>query len=434
MAVVGARVAAQEHDVQHVQLLANHLAIAPDVCDAAAFEHHEMTVLSAPGQPGILQRPVFKKSRFCQGSGCVNKKGDAPKRAAFGYEREVTVFCKDHALDGMVDVLSRQCAAPGCGTQPSYGLELGKHTHCAKHAEPGMVNVVSRRCAAPGCDLIPSFGLELGKPTHCATHAKPGMANVMSRRCAAPGCDTQPSYGNLCFPCYAEANPTDPFVNARYKTETKLKLYLNELGAGITSTSTFNAMNVRGRRAPAWLGTREMDFSLFENRVNVECDGGQHKTDNTRFKTLAVEQQALDCETTDVKLTNGTSVLRKDQPYVLADRYDWRSVLKVMILFGLERAVAGAPVLVCARRDEADLSYGPCIDLMLETKHALCVYEMFLCEPGLVACVQQATGARTYWKVPEKFSLAALPEDLRLAPGVPRQLTMEKAFKRHKAC
>ena len=60
-------------------------------------------------------------------------------------------------------------------------------------------------------------------------------------------------------------------------------------------------------------------------------------------------------------LTNGTSVLRKDQPYVLADRYDWRSVLKVMILFGLERAVAGAPVLVCARRDEADLSYGPYI-------------------------------------------------------------------------
>jgi hypothetical protein len=237
----------------------------------------------------------------------------------------------------------------------SFGFPGERATACKDCRKEGMVDVVNNLCAEHGKRM--NFGFSGERATACKDCRKEGMVDVKNNLCFK--CGTHASWGNLCFACYKEANPTDPLVNARNKTETKLKLFLNELGAGITTTSTFNAMNLQGRRAPAWLGTREMDFSLFENRVNLECDGGQHKTDVERFGTLASEQQALDCETTGVKLTNGTSVLRKDQPYVWEDRYDWRSVLIVMILFGLERAVAGAPVLVCARRDEADLSYGP---------------------------------------------------------------------------
>jgi hypothetical protein len=325
----------------------------------------------------------------------------------------------------MVDVKNRKCP---CGKHASFGVDGGGAVACKGCKMDGMVYVNNRKKCPCGKHMI--FGVPGGAAIACASCRTEEMVDVVSRLCP---CGSRPSWGKLCSPCYAEAHPDDPLVLAHNKTETKLKLFFNELGANITATSTFNAMNVRGRRAPAWLGAREMDFSLFGGRLNPECDGAQHKTDVKRFRSLAVEQQALDCETTILKLRHGVSVQRIDQSDVWLDNFDWRAVLKVMLLFGLERAVAGAPVLICARRNEADTSYAPFLDLMMEPEHADSVYEMFLCEPGLVTSIHRATGARTYWKVPETLSLAALPDGLELAPGAPRQLTVEQAFKRHKA-
>ena len=84
-------------------------------------------------------------------------------------------------------------------------------------------------------------------------------------------------------------------------------------------------------------------------------------------------------------------------------------------------------------RTETDASYSPFINLVMETERASSVYEAFLCEPGLVTLIHRATGKRTHWEVPETLSLAALPEGVKLLPGAPRQLTMQQAFKRHKA-
>jgi len=417
------------------------------------------------GQAQSPLRPVFQSSRFCQGSGCLNKKGNAPKRTTYGYERGVPVFCKDHALGDMFDVVNNLCAEHG--KQTTFGLPGGRavacknckkdgmvdlrHNLCVEHGKhmsfgfPGgpavacmacktedMVDVAnaSKLCSKHNVRMI--FGLYGGRAVACEKCKTAEMVDVVNNLCAC-GSQLSGDWGNLCSACYAEANPDDPLVLARYKTEAKLKLYLNELEAGITSTSTFNAANVRGRRAPIWLGAREMDFYLFGGSVNLECDGGQHKKDVKRFRKLASEQQALDCETSLLKLANSVSVLRVDQEDIWNDSYDWRSVLKVMLLFGLERALAGTPVLICARCKELDASYAPFVNLVLETERASSIYEAFLCEPGLVTLIHRATGERTHWKVPETLSLAALPEGVRLAAGAPRQLTMQQAFKRHKA-
>ncbi|CAN0588106.1 unnamed protein product, partial [Ectocarpus sp. 12 AP-2014] len=43
-------------------------------------------------------------------------------------------FCGTHAVAGMVDVITKRCAHPGCPKQPSFGVPgTRKAEYCAKH-------------------------------------------------------------------------------------------------------------------------------------------------------------------------------------------------------------------------------------------------------------------------------------------------------------
>lgn len=81
----------------------------------------------------------------------------------------------------MVDVSTKSCEQHGCFKRPTFGLataidnnndndnnggEGGRNItgakngqFCAQHALPGMVDVVSKRCEFPGCGTKRSFGL-----------------------------------------------------------------------------------------------------------------------------------------------------------------------------------------------------------------------------------------------------------------------------------
>ncbi len=364
---------------------------------------------------------------------CVECKETEP---SFGLERgKPATHCAGCKLDGMVDVKSKMCVE--CGEhQPSFGLERGKPaTHCARCKLDGMVDVKSKMCVE--CDNTrPSFGLERGKPaTHCAGCKLDGMFNVKSKMCVECG-EHQPSWGDYCSPCYAKLHPDDPLVKAHLKTEEKVLIYLNEtLNAGIaqgSTRSTFNTKNVRGNHAPAWLGARELDFVLFQNKIGCEIDGIQHKKDVKLFKTTASAQQQNDCEKTVDAMDNGMSVVREDGDDVWKERFNWGAVLKAMFVFALSR---NEVVCITARRDEADTSYAPYLDLVMQSPaHAARVYEMFLDpnESGRVAvCIHRATGVRQIIAVPETLDMSRMPATpLRPADvaGKRKQLTMQEAF------
>lgn len=53
---------------------------------------------------------------------------------------------------------------------------------CAQHALDGMVNVVSRRCAQTGCDKIPSYGKPDGRAEVCVQHSTRGMVDIVRLR------------------------------------------------------------------------------------------------------------------------------------------------------------------------------------------------------------------------------------------------------------
>ncbi|CAM9576052.1 unnamed protein product, partial [Laminaria digitata] len=71
------------------------------------------------------------------------------KRANFNVEggSKKAVYCKQHADDGMVDVINKRCLHESCTTRPAYNFE-GSRTaaYCKQHADNGMVNVRNKRC------------------------------------------------------------------------------------------------------------------------------------------------------------------------------------------------------------------------------------------------------------------------------------------------
>jgi hypothetical protein len=85
----------------------------------------------------------------------------------------------------------------------------------------------------------------------------------------------------------------------------------------------------------------------------------------------------------------------------------------------------------------SDLSYGPYVDLMLQTAHATRVYEAFITpnERGLLTMIHRDSGARTLWCIPTDFTIERWPDKDNAAPAtsaVPKQQTLESAFKRQK--
>lgn len=378
------------------------------------------------------------KNKKCAIEGCQ-------KQPCYGADPdEPATHCAEHGKESSLDdVKHPMCATGECTKQPTYGTDPNKPaTHCAGHGKDlGMKDVHNKKCAVKGCLKIPIYGSDLEKPaTHCAKHGKDlGFKDVHNPECSVDGCtkQTRSPWAPYCAACYAELHPDDPLVVARNKTETKIKMFLNDsLDAGISSLSTFNAMNVRGNRAPVWMRRYEFDFVIFGELGIIHCDGGQHKRDVARFETTAADQIENDVNKSVLVLDRGLFEVRLDQEDVWRDRCDWRSLLAGMMAFGVTHKLAGEATCVAGRRDEADLSYGPYVDAMLQTPHAGRVYEAFLTpnERDMLTVIHRASGARTHWRIPSDFKLARWPDGdaAPAAPTVPTQLTLEGAFKRRK--
>jgi hypothetical protein len=93
------------------------------------------------------------------------------------------------------NVMNVRCTEPGCGKQPSFGVEWMRPLHCTAHKTERDRNVKHAYCTEPGCGKRPTFGMEHGKPLHCASHKTDAERDVANARCIEPGCDTQSSYG-----------------------------------------------------------------------------------------------------------------------------------------------------------------------------------------------------------------------------------------------
>lgn len=145
--------------------------------------------------------------RYCRQPGCG-------KRANFGYEKKKSLYCADHKLDDMMDVIHKKCASAGCDTLPYFGFKAGPADYCSKHKLEGMIDVIHKRCIHSGCMLSPSFGTKGGPPQYCSTHKPAEHIDVTHKRCIVPECMIVASFGTLGEPRkYCTKHKLDGMIN-----------------------------------------------------------------------------------------------------------------------------------------------------------------------------------------------------------------------------
>ena len=106
-------------------------------------------------------------------------------------------FCREHAMDGMDNVISPRCDFEGCDSRPSYnfpGETSGKF--CSIHLAKGMIDVIHSLCENPVCRKRSHYNFSgESRGRFCRSHAEEGMIIVTIRLCDSQDCTKQPNKG-----------------------------------------------------------------------------------------------------------------------------------------------------------------------------------------------------------------------------------------------
>lgn len=125
------------------------------------------------------------KEKNCSVQPSFNHKGE--KKA---------VYCFQHKLNDMVDVRSKKCIEKGCFVQPRFNYKGEKKgLYCTNHKLPEMIDICSKKCKQENCKVNPYFnyiGEKFG--IYCMQHRLPEMINVITKTCKEKNCIIQPQY------------------------------------------------------------------------------------------------------------------------------------------------------------------------------------------------------------------------------------------------
>ncbi|CAM9369099.1 unnamed protein product [Laminaria digitata] len=85
------------------------------------------------------------------------------------------------------------CSHGSSRRRPTVNVESSKAgAYCKDHAEDGMVDVVNTRCSHDSCTRRSIFNIAGSKtPAYCKQHANEGMLDVFNNRCSYDSCATQ---------------------------------------------------------------------------------------------------------------------------------------------------------------------------------------------------------------------------------------------------
>lgn len=113
--------------------------------------------------------------------------------AHYGLPEKSARFCRDHQIEGMINLSTTLCASKGCtSTSRTFNIPGLKGEFCKKHKTSEMVNVVNRHCEHEGCmSTSISFDFPDGKGRFCKAHALSMMVNVRNPTCEHSDCESK---------------------------------------------------------------------------------------------------------------------------------------------------------------------------------------------------------------------------------------------------
>ena len=140
------------------------------------------------------------------------------------------LYCLDHRKDDMINIVTRLCAFPECKTRPNFnyaGSEKGMF--CLKHKKDNMIDIVSKLCVYPVCKTRCNFNYAGSEtPLYCFKHKENNMINITENKCKHPGCLTRARYNyrDEKKVLYCEAHKLCNMINL---TTKRCKTYLCDI-------------------------------------------------------------------------------------------------------------------------------------------------------------------------------------------------------------
>lgn len=197
-------------------------------------------------------------------------------RPIYNYENNDTpIYCFNHKLENMVNVISDICVYPNCKTRSCFNyIGFKKGIFCVDHKLDEMIRVTKSNCTITNCTKEARYNYENQTPKYCINHKLENMINVIDKRCKIPLCYTQisnPQYDGYCLRCYVHLNPDKP-ISRNYKTkESTVTKYLIDEFPTLKWEVDKRIENGISKRRPDLL------LNLDHQIVIVEIDENQHK-------------------------------------------------------------------------------------------------------------------------------------------------------------
>ena len=253
--------------------------------------------------------------RRCEQIGCVI-------HPTFNHEGQSTpLYCKTHALSGMVDIKGRRCQHAGCVIHPAFNYEgQSKPLYCKGHAITSMVNIKNRRCEYPECTKQPGSGISGYRPTHCAEHRTDGMIARPLRRCEQ--CKSFALYGMNSTPTHCETHKSPQHRNlVQYNCANcgVFEYVDNEKKCGVCSDYLKKNLKLRKQRqVKMWLDSHDhlKTYQIYDRQLESGVCGKERPDFawdcQTHFVILEVDEfkhytRLRECE--QIRMVNMTSTL-----------------------------------------------------------------------------------------------------------------------------
>mmetsp|Transcript_21285 Transcript_21285/g.37252 ORF Transcript_21285/g.37252 Transcript_21285/m.37252 type:complete len:323 (+) Transcript_21285:227-1195(+) len=124
----------------------------------------------------VQMEKIASVAKKCEQDGCN-------KIAIFDFQggHQICRFCKQHKMQGMVDVRDIRCDYPGCRTIASCSFQRELRGRlCEEHKLQGRVDSADAPCEHVGCGKLAFFNFQgETKGRFCVHHKLKGMLNVM---------------------------------------------------------------------------------------------------------------------------------------------------------------------------------------------------------------------------------------------------------------
>lgn len=227
------------------------------------------------------------KNRICQYEDCI-------KRALFGQEGGVAMYCGEHrdgpvknevnvtmakegpvkketmAKEGPVqpnkDIVNKKCEVEGCNGHRLFGFH--QNTHCAKHKKEGMIRTPNTVCKNEDCKERAIYGIIGGKPMYCEEHKgkEKDLINLIEKKCKkCKLIEIMSKYEeDVCIYC------TQHTQHHKIRKELLIKHLLDENNIKYDTHNLVVSDKICGKERP------DFTFDMTTHMVILEVDEYQH--------------------------------------------------------------------------------------------------------------------------------------------------------------